>query len=431
MGEINLKILELTPHAYFKGHKGFEKNNSGFAYAVSDICEALSGCGNKVYLLTQSAITDEFDQKGIVVLKKRWANIIFNMNFKDIIYGLRAIKGSSLSVVEKLKTVFYYLNRGYAEKVICEIKPDVIQIQAIGNYTLPFMLAASHCGVPFIVSNHGLASFLDNVDPKLKRLEGNFFKIAENNNTLVTTVSSGIKKRLIEFYQLNGDNIQVVHNGFKTVSNDIDEEKLLCLKKRYGVKEDTFVYICVGSISYRKNQLQIARAFKLLVEKINNVKLFFVGYGPQYAELENYVETNGLKGKIEILGNIEHSEMPCYYSLADCTIMASVDEGFGLPIIEAYSVGVPAVMYADLDAAEDLFSPESTVLVQCRSDKDLAQGLIDAKNKKWDSEKIKEYSLRFTNKQMGEKYHILLNRGINESSIIPFEEVESLVIGRG
>lgn len=423
-----MRILELAPYSYFKGNKGFEKNNSGFAYAVSDICEALAGRGNEVFLLTQSAITKGFSYKCISILRKEWSDVLLNFKFSDVNYGLKALKGTNITFIEKLKTIYYFINRGYTEKVIREIDPDVIHIQSISNYTIPFMMAAANCGKPFIVSNHGLAAFLEDSDPRIKKLEEDFLKVAEKNNTVITAVSSGIKNRVIDFYQLSGNNIEVVFNGYRSNNTDaIDVEKLNSLKAKYGIKAGMFVFLCAGSVSYRKNQLQVVRAFSMLLQVKKRAKLLLAGYGPQYDELREYVTEKKLENDVVVLGNVEHDEMAYYYTLSNCTVMASVDEGFGLPIIEGYSFGIPSIMYRDLDAALDISFPETGILVEQRSDASLSQAMASVMDSEWDEYTIKKYAIRFSNKVMGEKYHRVLKNGIKSNSSIPFEQIAGLL----
>jgi len=191
-----MKILTMASYAYFSGRKGFERNNSGFAYAVTDTCEVLSGQENDIYLLTQSAITPGFKIHNINVVQKKWIDIIFNIKLKDFKYGLCAFRGRKIKIREKLRILLYYLNRGYAEKVIKKINPDVIHIQSISDYTFPYMIAASNTGKPFIVSNHGLVSFLPNIEEKIKKRECCFFKTADKYATVITCVSTGIKERI-------------------------------------------------------------------------------------------------------------------------------------------------------------------------------------------------------------------------------------------
>ena len=184
--------------------------------------------------------------------------------------------------------MYYFINRGYTEKVIREIDPDVIHIQSISNYS----------------------------DPRIKKLEEDFLKVAEKNNTVITAVSSGIKNRVIDFYQLSGNNIEVVFNGYRSNNTDaIDVEKLNSLKAKYGIKAGMFVFLCAGSVSYRKNQLQVVRAFSMLLQVKKRAKLLLAGYGPQYDELREYVTEKKLENDVVVLGNVEHDEMAYYYTL--------------------------------------------------------------------------------------------------------------------
>jgi len=121
-----MKILELSPYAYFKGKKGFKKNRSGFAYAVSDTCKALADNGDDVYLITQSAITNGFEDDGVIIPRKRWKDILINVSISDFSLGIQAIKGYHAKYVAKLKVIYYFLNTGYVKKQIRLIDPDII-----------------------------------------------------------------------------------------------------------------------------------------------------------------------------------------------------------------------------------------------------------------------------------------------------------------
>lgn len=422
-----MKILVLAAYSYFKGHKGFEKNNSGFAYAVSDTCRALTSCGNQVFLLTQSGITNGFYFDGVCIIKKKWLDILFSFYPKDIINGIIAIKGSNATLIDKLKTIYYYLNRGYVERVIRNIKPDVIQIQSVSNYTLPYMLAASKLKVPYIVSNHGLATFLKDTDMKLKQVEKDFFKYANQEGTIVTTVSTGIKTRLKKTFNINGNNIYVIPNGFIPNNND---KNIITLRNTLGINSKDFVFICVGSISARKNQMQVCKAFKKLLKDYDDVSLLFAGDGPQFKQLQNYVEANRLYDKVKLLGNVEHDKMSNYYNISNATVLASIDEGFGLPVIEGYSYGLPSILYGDLDAAADLSFDEATIVVNDRGVVNLANGMRQAIQKKWDKNLIINCSRNFSNHEMGIRYQAVLKKGIKTNSKMSIDYIMRIIKGR-
>ncbi len=425
-----LRVLVLSPYAYFRGKKGFEKNNSGFAYAVSDTCRALARFGDQVYLITQSAITSGFKINGIAVPAKRWADVLLHARAKDVWTGIKALKGYDAGWTAKLKVLYYFLNTGYVLKIVKKVDPDVVHIQSIGFYTIPFLIAAVTCGKPFVVSNHGLATFLGPgmVDEKQREMEGAFFRLASRYGVPVTTVSSGIKKRITKHLHIKGDNITVVFNSCGLDMKKLDENKQRLIKKKFGIDADSQTFLCVGSISSRKNQIQVARAYRLLDGPARNkVKVLFAGSGPKEQELREYIKKHGLGQNLFACGNIGHDELVNYYRIADYTVMASVDEGFGLPVVEGYAFGLPAVAFSDLDAVADIGGRESMVMVAQRSDAALAEGLLAAMEKDWDRGVIKEMALKFSRKEMALRYHQVLASCRKDGARLPLQDVINLI----
>lgn len=425
-----MKILELSPYAYFKGKKGFKKNRSGFAYAVSDTCKALADNGDDVYLITQSAITNGFEDDGVIIPRKRWKDILINVSISDFSLGIQAIKGYHAKYVTKLKVIYYFLNTGYVKKQIRLIDPDIIHIQSIGFYTIPFMLAAAASGKPFIITNHGLVTFLDSdsVDSKQKKMEGIFFNLASRYETQVTVVSSGIKNRITEYLKVKGDNITVILNSYEPtcLKKNLNYEKLL--KNHLGIDHNSITYICVGSISKRKNQIQIARAYNLIDDSIRHrIKIIFAGSGPQERELREYIIKHELSPNLIVCGNIDHEELANYYRIADYTITASKDEGFGLPIIEGYYFGLPAVAFSDLDAISDINNEKSSLLVYERTDQALANGILKVLDIDWDREAIKKIAQNFSREKMAQNYHKIFEYSRKNGSGFPFEEIAKLI----
>lgn len=398
-----MKIFELAPYAYFDGHTEFNKT-SGAAFAISDICEALAK-SNDVFLLTQSAITNGFSFKGINVCRRTWIDIILNMKLQSFGDGFKAISGLDAPFIYKLKVLLYFLSQGYTEKLLRKVTPDIVHIESIGFYTLPFMMASVNCGIPFVATNHGLISFAgkERVDSKQKLMESEFFKLAEQFDIPITCVSTGSIRRLKEAFGISGENVCKVGNciGEFALSENTDQ-----LRNELGISESDYVVICVGSITENKNQIQVARAYKLLPANIRaRTVLLFIGDGPKFKELQAFVVDQCPKEKIKCIGFVEHKQLSAYYAISDINITASKDEGFGLPIIEAFQYGIPTVTFSDLDAVPDLFFKEGMYLASKRTDSALAKALEDALYKaKDDKNIIMEHSKFFTKEHMAKEY---------------------------
>ena len=83
-------------------------------------------------------------------------------------------------------------------------------------------------------------------------------------------------------------------------------------------------YLCIASLTPRKNVLRLARAF----ERLGEGTLTFVGDGPLRGELE------GRPG-IRVVGRVPHHEIPDYMAAADVVCQPSLIEPFGQALLEA------------------------------------------------------------------------------------------------
>jgi glycosyltransferase involved in cell wall biosynthesis len=105
-------------------------------------------------------------------------------------------------------------------------------------------------------------------------------------------------------------------------------------------------FLFVGTIEPRKNLNRLLEAFALLLSNTDqSVTLKIVGGGGWGdVRLEQLVTQYGISESVELLGQIEDDQLVAEYAGALALVMPSLYEGFGLPVIEAMSQGVPAVV---------------------------------------------------------------------------------------
>lgn len=395
-----MKVLLAAPYIYIKGHKHGSRNQSGLAYMIRDIAEMLSDQGAEVYVLTQSVFTEKMKVGNINMLPKQLIHMVIGCKAAYLKYALKAIRKESYSISKKVRILMYFLTGGYLESTINRIKPDVVHIHSIGLYTLPFIMACIRTGTKFVVTLHGLVSFTEyeNSGKLEKSLEKEYLNFAQKFDVTTTVVSTGVKNRIENWQKGNSDYIKVILNSFKQD----------CVKAKTNNDSNKLI-LCVGSLSDRKNQLQAIRAFELLKDKRKEgYKLLLVGDGPKREELEGYIRDHNLH-EVQCVGKIERSQVQELYDRASLLVMSSIDEGFGLPVIEAYSKGIPAVAFADLDAIPDLYNEDTMILVDERTDIALSKGIEQALEKEWDKENIKSYYKKFQPSAIGFQYYDLLS----------------------
>lgn len=113
------------------------------------------------------------------------------------------------------------------------------------------------------------------------------------------------------------------------------------LKKANGY-EGKFLLTYAAEFIPRKNHRFFVDAAKELMKKCPDVKILFAGKGELAEETKKYAEQSGVAEYIDFLGFC--TNMPDILRMSDILISASIEEGFGINIVEGMASGLPAVV---------------------------------------------------------------------------------------
>lgn len=104
------------------------------------------------------------------------------------------------------------------------------------------------------------------------------------------------------------------------------------------------VILCVGTIELRKNQLTLIEAFQALCDKYPDLDWRLEFVGNLHPGVEKQVKA-ALKKNSKIInhGNVSDEVLTELYHRCTFTVFPSVEEGFGLPILESLSFGKPCI----------------------------------------------------------------------------------------
>jgi glycosyltransferase involved in cell wall biosynthesis len=154
----------------------------------------------------------------------------------------------------------------------------------------------------------------------------------------IISVSENTKKDLMHLYQVPEENIQVVQEGY--------EKELQILDAESRKFEDHKPYLLfIGRLEERKNILGIIEAFEILKEKyVLPHKLLLAGKGGYgYEKIGSRISNSKFQIDIVELGFVMDGEKFSLIAGADVFLFPTFYEGFGIPVLEAQSVGVPVV----------------------------------------------------------------------------------------
>jgi glycosyltransferase involved in cell wall biosynthesis len=143
------------------------------------------------------------------------------------------------------------------------------------------------------------------------------------------------------------------------------------LREKYTTK-DRFTVLLVARNQYRKNFPVLIEAVKRLSKTIPNIQLLMVAaptispFGaPEGYDLAAIVDEEGVKEYISSVRTnrmVDEKTLNEIYNSADILCLPSFGEGFGLPIAEAFAVGIPVVA-TNCSSITELLSDDRGILV--------------------------------------------------------------------
>lgn len=101
--------------------------------------------------------------------------------------------------------------------------------------------------------------------------------------------------------------------------------------------------LAVGTREPRKNLPALIRGFAQVKDEIPHDLVHAGGSGWFSDELDRAIVESNLGERLRFVGFVPHEDLPLWYSAADCFVMPSLYEGFGLPLLEAMACGAPAI----------------------------------------------------------------------------------------
>ncbi len=181
---------------------------------------------------------------------------------------------------------------------------------------------------------------------------------------LVFTVSEWTKTDILRRYDLAPERVIVTSNG---VGREFRPE---------GPRPSRPPYMLfVGALRPRKDPLNALEAFL----RVADLGIQFVMIGPDkglYRRLRATIERHGVEDRVEIRGYVSREELAAMYRGAECLVLPSLYEGFGLPVVEAMASGTPVV--ATTVGALPEIAGDAAVLVPPRDPDALAEGIREA-----------------------------------------------------
>ena len=224
-----------------------------------------------------------------------------------------------------------------------DIKRDGIDIFHGLSNELPINIRKAGC--KNVVTIHDLIflhypKYYHLIDRKIYNYK---FRRACANADRVIAVSDFTKKEIVRYYGIGESKIDVVYQGCDPIfAKEVADETKKDVSSRHNLPDRFLLY--VGSIEERKNLLLAVKAVAMLHKRGEDVNIVAVGRRTPYLdEIVSYAEANGISHLLHIRHGVNYDDLPVFYKLATAFVYPSRIEGFGIPMLEAITSGLPAI----------------------------------------------------------------------------------------
>ncbi len=156
----------------------------------------------------------------------------------------------------------------------------------------------------------------------------------------IIAVSEQTKRDIVEFYGIAPEKIDVLYQGCHAeFKRRVSEEEMAEVRRIYALPERYMV--SVGTIEERKNHRTVIDAMSKLED---DVPLIIVSKRTHLQKkIEEQIARLGLGNKVRIINGVPFMHLPALYQGSELAIYLSYFEGFGIPVLEGITSGVPVI----------------------------------------------------------------------------------------
>ena len=185
--------------------------------------------------------------------------------------------------------------------------------------------------------------------------------------------STATQRAVVRHFRVDPLRCHVIPHGVETefslpVSNAVRAE----LRTRYGLPDRYLLQ--VGTVQPRKNYATSLRALARIPPEQRIPLLVVGGFGWRYDDVVDTVRQLDLDQWVRFVGYAGMPELPGLYQMSEAVLFPSLDEGFGLPVLEAFAAGTPVVA-SDAGAIPEV-AGDAALLCAPADDEALAGNLL-------------------------------------------------------
>ena len=248
----------------------------------------------------------------------------------------------------------FYFEQSHLPFLIKKYQPDILHLTT--GFGVPIFLNKKKLPLKILLTIHDLIP-LTKYWELMTLIDRIFYRFSLINSLAksdaIVTISKTTAKDLNKFFpNTSVKNVITVYDAVKPLKLPKNTPEIwIQLKKKYEIREPYLFYL--GGFAPRKNVERLVVSFhKFINNGKTDYQLILSGrmassrnedIQKTIQNIRSYIDKNNLKDNIKMIDYVTLEEKAILFTKAKFFIYLSLYEGFGLPVLEAFSVGTPVI----------------------------------------------------------------------------------------
>lgn len=266
-----------------------------------------------------------------------------------------------------------FITARFVAKKLLKIKPSLLHIH--GNKAAMIGWLATHLRPVkrTVITVHNFPSNLNSTS-KMYPIVKQANRVVFNSAKRIIAVSSEIRRCLEKDIGVDERKVTVIPNGIDIIKwafyRHIDRH---LVKEELGLADSTVLIGAVGRLVPFKGFNILLKSLRRIIDNYPNAYLIILGDGPLRDTLEEQAKELGIAQYIKFLGFVD--EPGRYMSALDVFVLPSINEPFGIVLLEAMAMGIPVVSTRSGGVLDIIEDGVTGLLAEPGDDKSLAESI--------------------------------------------------------
>lgn len=176
----------------------------------------------------------------------------------------------------------------------------------------------------------------------------------------INSVSKLISADAEKYWGINKSDIRVIYNPYDV---DLIRKKSIEDVNDFHFDKNSFYYISMGRLSNQKAYYHLIKAFSLVAQKHEDVRLIIMGNGEHKERLQELINLLKIENKAFLIGGKLNPYK--YVRQSQVYVLSSLTEGFPNALVEAMCVGIPVLSTDCNSGPREILAPNTDIHSKC------------------------------------------------------------------